>query len=270
MNYSYFFWILILLHCQLNAQLFQNSGAISTSMAGLDVNNENVWSINNNIAHLSKIENPTISISSFQPFLVKDFITSSLVLGLPTKDGAFGFNYSSNGNKYLRMHNIGLGYSKNLGMNLQSGIKLNYFLINAGDFYNKKSLISADIGLSAKLSKEFNIGMILKNPTLSKLSSFNDERLSTSIQFAAGYKFSNDLTLHTGIKKDINYPTSFLTAIYYQPNQKISINGGIGTKPNLAAFGMSFDLDNFTLSIASQVHQVLGWSPDFSIVYQFK
>ena len=49
-------------------QLLQNSGAFSTSIAGLDVNNENIWSINNNIGQLSKLEKTTISISSFQPF----------------------------------------------------------------------------------------------------------------------------------------------------------------------------------------------------------
>ena len=62
-------------------QLLQNSGAFSTSIAGLDVNNENIWSINNNIGQLSKLEKTTISISSFQPSLIKDFTISSFVLG---------------------------------------------------------------------------------------------------------------------------------------------------------------------------------------------
>ena len=51
------------------------------------------WSVNNNISQLSKIKNPELSISSFQPFLVKDFTTSSIVFGVPTKKGAFGMNF---------------------------------------------------------------------------------------------------------------------------------------------------------------------------------
>ena len=53
-------------------------------MSGLNVNNEDIWSVNNNISQLSKIKNPELS-NSFQPFLVKDFTTSSIVFGVPTK-----------------------------------------------------------------------------------------------------------------------------------------------------------------------------------------
>ena len=104
MKYLLIITSIIFFHSQIISQLFQNSGAFSTAMAGLDVNNENVWSINNNIGQLSKIENSSISISSFQPFLINDFTTSNFVYGLPTKKGALGVNYSNSGNKHLQMH----------------------------------------------------------------------------------------------------------------------------------------------------------------------
>ena len=192
MNYHWIFALIIICHFNAKGQIFQNNGALSTSMSGLNVNNEDVWSINNNISQLAKIKKPELSISSFQPFLIKDFTISSIVFGLPTKKGAFGMNLSTNGNKHLQIHNVGFGYSQKLGENIQSGIKLNYFMINAGDYYNKKSIISADIGFSTKLSNELQLGVSIKNPTFSRLSNFDDERLATSIQLAGGYKFSNE------------------------------------------------------------------------------
>ena len=53
---KYFFIIAAFVLCDisLQAQLFQDAGAISTSMAGLNANNNNVWSVNNNIGQLSK------------------------------------------------------------------------------------------------------------------------------------------------------------------------------------------------------------------------
>lgn len=270
MNYFYVFSLIIICHFNANGQIFQNSGALSTSMSGLNVNNEDVWSINNNISQLSKIKKPTLSISSFQPFLIKDFTTSSIVFGLPTSKGAFGMNFSTNGNKHLQMHNIGFGYSQKLGENIQSGIKLNYFMINAGDYYNKKSIISADIGFSTKLSNDLKLGICIKNPTFSKLSNINDEKLATNIQVAAGYKFSNELTVHTGIEKSIFYPASFLAAIEYQPTEKIFLSGGIKSNPSIASFGVSMSQKQFTICAATQIHQFLGWSPDLSIIYEFK
>ena len=270
MNYHWIFSLIILFHFNVKGQIFQNGGALSTSMSGLNVNNENIWSINNNISQIAKIKTPTLSISSFQPFLVNDFTTSSIVFGLPTQNGAFGINFSTNGNKHLQMHNIGFGYSHKLGENIQSGVKLNYFMINAGDYYNKKSIISADIGLSAKLSNDLKIGVCIKNPTFSKVSEFDDERLPTNIQLAAGYIFSNELTIHTGIEKSIFYPASFLAAIEYQPSEKIFLTGGIKSNPSIASFGVSMSQNQFIITAATQIHQFLGWSPDLSIIYQFK
>jgi len=270
MNYHWIISLILICHFYAKGQIFQNSGALSTSMSGLNVNNEDIWSVNNNISQLSKIKNPELSISSFQPFLVKDFTTSSIVFGVPTKKGAFGINFSTNGNKHLQMHNVGFGYSQKLGENFQSGIKLNYFMINAGDYYNKRSVISTDIGFSSKLSNELQLGICIKNPTFTKLSNFDDERLATNFQLAAGYKFSNELILHTGVEKNIFYPASFLAAIEYQPSEKIFLSGGIKSNPSIASFGVSMSQKQFTICAATQIHQFLGWSPDLSIIYQFK
>ena len=142
--------------------------------------------------------------------------------------------------------------------------------INAGDFYNKRSVWNADLGMSAALSKELELGVIIKNATLSKIADYNNERLTTNFQIGASYHFSKDLIVQTGLEKNINYPASFLAAINYKPNEKIIINGGIASNPSLAAFGISLIQKKFTLSFATQIHQYLGWSPDISIIYQFK
>ena len=94
--------------------------------------------------------------------------------------------------------------------------------------------------------------------------------MATNIQLAAGYQFSNELTLHTGVEKNIFYPASFLAAIEYQPSEKIFLSGGIKSNPSIASFGISMTQKQFTICAATQIHQFLGWSPDLSIIYQFK
>ena len=78
MKYFFIITSLILCDISLQAQLFQDAGAISTSMVLLNANNNNVWSVNNNIGQPSKIEYVRTSISTFQPFLIKDFFTSKI------------------------------------------------------------------------------------------------------------------------------------------------------------------------------------------------
>ena len=68
----------------------------------------------------------------------------------------------------------------------------------------------------------------------------------------------------------MSYPLSFMTGIQYQPTEKVCIRGGIGTNPSLASLGINVQLKKLRLVFATQIHQILGWSPDFGIVYQFK
>lgn len=266
-------WIIVLGFIVSNtfyAQILENSGPASTAMAGLNVNNANLWSLNNNIGQLVNINSSEIGVSVYQPFLLKEFTTSNLIVGIKNNNKAFGLNYSNYGNEFLQINSAGLGYSMKLSENFQSGIKLNYFHFNAGEYYNNKSVFTADLGLNAKLTQELNINLAIKNPTLTNLDDFDNEKIPTIMQFGIGYKFSEQLSLNTGINKNIAYPSSFLAAIDYQPTKKIRLMGGIGTQPTIAAFGIGVDLKLFDLNFATQIHQILGWSPDFSITYKFE
>ena len=266
-------WILFFLFTISNSiytQVLENSGPASTAMAGLNVNNSNLWSLNNNIGQLVNINSSEIGVSVYQPFVLKEFTTSNLIFAIKNKNKAFGLNYSNYGNEFLQINSAGFGYSMKLSENLQSGIKLNYFHFNAGEYYNNKSVFTADLGLNAKLTKELNINLSIKNPTLTNLDDFNNEKIPTIMQFGIGYKFSEQLSLNTGINKNIAYPSSFLAAIDYQPTKKIRFRGGIGTQPTIAAFGIGVNLKFFELNFATQIHQILGWSPDFSITYKFE
>ena len=80
--YSIFFSFFILSYLTYKGQIIENGGAISTSMAGLNVNTIDVWSTNNNIGQLANLEKSTVSVSIFQPFLLKDFSTANLAFGL--------------------------------------------------------------------------------------------------------------------------------------------------------------------------------------------
>mgnify|MGYP005740181503 FL=1 len=88
--------------------------------------------------------------------------------------------------------------------------------------------------------------------------------------FGASYYFSKDLIIHTGIDKNINYPASFLAGINYQPNEKIFLNAGVGSKPSLSSFGFGIIQQNLIFCFATQIHQFLGWSPEISVTYQVK
>ena len=157
-----------------------------------------------------------------------------------------------------------------LGDHVSAGVKFNYHNINLGNFYGSSSIISGDIGISAELSDELKFGAAIKNPTLSKLADYEDERLPTLIQIGFDYLISEQLHTLIAIEKDIMYPASVKAALIYQPMKSIVLRGGVGTQPTTAAFGIGTSIKSLNIDLATQYHQVLGFSPEISINYCFK
>ena len=157
-----------------------------------------------------------------------------------------------------------------LGDHIAAGIKLNYHYINLGNYYGNNSIISGDIGLIAELSSDLKFGASLKNPTLSKLADYEDERLPTLIQIGLDYLISDQLQTLIAIEKDIMYPASMKAAVIYKPIDNFILRGGVGTQPTTVAFGIGTSIKSLNIDIATQYHQILGFSPELSIHYSFK
>lgn len=247
------------------SQVIFDQGAISNSLAGANITLSDVWSVNNNIGNLSQLQNSQIGISLNNRFLIPDFTTSTIVFALPFDDKALGINYSNFGNVNYQIHKAGIGYAMKLGKNISGGIKMNYLSINLGDFYGSKSIISGDIGISAQLNTALKMGVLIQNPTLSKLVNFEDERIPSLIHLGFNYEVSEQLNTIVTIEKDIIYPVSLRAAIVYRPAEKLTINAGVGTQPTTFGFGLGTQFNRVSLNIGSQYHQILGFSPELSL-----
>jgi hypothetical protein len=239
-------------------------------MAGLNVTECNLWSVNNNIGNLASLQTTQVGISINNRFLISDLSTGTLAFAIPFNKKAIGINYSNFGNENYQYHTAGLGYSMELGEHITAGMKLNYHYINLGNFYGNSSIISGDIGLCAELSSELKFGASIKNPTLSKLADYEDERLPTLIQIGFDYLISKQLQTLIAIEKDILYPASIKAAIIYQPIDSFTLRGGVGTQPTTAAFGIGTSIKTLNIDLGTQYHQILGFSPELTIQYSFK
>ena len=251
------------------SQIIFDQGATSTAIVGASVTQTNLWSINNNIGSLSSIEGVQAGFSFNNRFLVSDFSTNTAAFAIPFNNAAVGLIYSNYGNENYQIHKVGAGYSMRLGDNISGGLKFNYLLLNLGDFYGSKSIFSADLGLNAKLNSDLKMGVIIKNPTLSKIADFEDERIPTIIQLGFDYSVSEQLNTIIAIEKDILYAASVKAAIIYSPIEKMTIRAGVGTYPTSFGFGLGTSYKNVFFDLGTQYHQVLGFSPELSITTNF-
>ena len=76
---------ILLFHQHYFSQILFDQGATSTAICGANVTQTDVWSINNNIGSLAKIESISLGVSINNRFLISDFSTGALAFVLPLK-----------------------------------------------------------------------------------------------------------------------------------------------------------------------------------------
>jgi hypothetical protein len=71
-------------------------------------------------------------------------------------------------------------------------------------------------------------------------------------------------------EKDMRYKPSFRIGVEYRYKEIASVRAGIGTNPLNHAFGFGFNFGSFLFDIAAVRHEVLGYSPQASIIWVSK
>lgn len=197
--------------------------------------------------------------------------SQGLVFAIPLKVGVISTGVQSYGFKNFRTNRIGLGYSLFLSEFLSMGVQLNYHQLRLTDVYGMKQSLTAEVGLQAKINKDWKIGCSIFNMGRSLLSTYSEDRLTTLIRFGTYYKLSEKVMVVAEAEKNIEYPLRIKAALEYAPMSKVFLRGGIATQPIELSAGFGYKLKSqYHLDFGSSYHQILGWSPHFSFTYQMK
>jgi len=70
-------------------------------------------------------------------------------------------------------------------------------------------------------------------------------------------------------EKDIDQSAIFKTGIEYHVIEKLFVRGGIATNPTYSTVGFGLKLKQFDIDFATNYHQQLGYTPQFSLTYHF-
>lgn len=245
-------------------------GARSAGMAHSSVTLSDVWATHHNQAGLGWLSTPSAGAYFENRFAISEFNQMGVSIAYPFKSGSFGLSYSGFGYQLYKENKIGLAYGMKFNDRITGGVQLNYHSLRIGNDYGSSSTVSVEAGIQAKLTDELSIGMHVFNPTKSKLIEYNDERIPTIVRLGLGYRFSDKLLLTAEAEKDIDFDAVFRSGIEYMATDKFFLRGGIATNPGLIAFGFGVKFDNFRADIASTYHSTLGFSPQISLIYDFK
>lgn len=256
----------------LHAQVYSAMGSRSSGVANASLLlTDNVYAPFTNQAGLASFNKFAACAFTHNKFLIKELATHGAAVIVPGgKNGAFSGSILYHGYSYFNQTKAAIGYGKKLSDVISAGIQIDYISTSIAEDYGSKSAFTFELGFIAKITQSLTAGAHIFNPIRAKLAEYNDEKIPSIARLALSYKFNDKCTLLAQSDKDFDKDFSFKSGIEYQVAKPLCLRAGINSKPTLLAFGLGINLGDFVIDIATDYHQVLGYSPTVGICYKVK
>jgi hypothetical protein len=245
-------------------------GGRAASMGNAAVTLFDLWAVSHNQAGLSQIEHITAGVYMENRFLIPELNLGAGALAVPAAGGVFGLSFTHFGYAMFNENKVGLAYSRMFGERFSAGLQLNYHHLSIGEDYGNKSSVTFELGVIYELIDNLHVGFHLFNPTKTKIADYNNERIPTVMRGGFSYTFSDQVIFVFETEKDINLDPVYKVGLEYRIIEPLYVRVGVGTNPMSNAFGFGLVFGNFQIDLSSSYHHILGYSPQFSLLYQFK
>lgn len=263
--------ILTLIACSSSyGQGWVPAGGKSMSMANASSCNIDVWGYHNNPGALGKLESFTAGVSYENRFLLKELQSQGFAVAIPMKVGVISVGGHVYGYNQFRSYKGGLGYSMKLADKFYAGVQLNYQGLRLPQNYGSANSMTAEAGVYGEITDNWTFGVSVFNIGRTKLSEYQDDRYMTVMRFGSSYKFSDKVLLSGEFEKDLEHDFRFKTGLEYQVIDNFFVRGGVATAPVEVTFGFGYKFKQIQVDLGSAYHQILGWSPHVSLVFQAK
>lgn len=248
---------------------FRKAGARSAAMGHASVTIADVWSGFNNQAGLARVESPIAGIYFENRFSLKELAYSAASFTLPVKNGAVGLNVSHFGFSLWNESKAGIAYGRSFGKRFAVGVQLDYVSIHQCDYYGNTGFITFEVGLLTEISPKITLGAHLYNPFNATISKYSGERSSSCLNVGISWDINKSFMVTAEAEKHLNRKPSFNTGVECRVIHGVYIRSGISTSGCLFSFGAGVELKRFVLDFSTSQHNVLGFSPQAAISYNF-
>lgn len=245
-------------------------GARATGMGNASVTMTDAWSILNNIAGMTGMEQTTAFATYENRFGFAPFQTLGIgaVAPLSSTGGVVGASISRFGDELYNELKIGIGYAHKIDM-VSLGLKINYLQVYLQDLGSRGSFVF-ELGGLVDLSPEISFGASIYNFSQSSFTSefAEDEPVPVIMKAGLSYTPSEVLLMILEVEKDIDYPASIRAGLEYQIIKGIYGRTGIRTAPFDLHFGGGISVKKWIIDLALTTQNNLGTSYTFSLGYQ--
>ncbi|HMQ49735.1 MAG TPA: hypothetical protein PKA00_19880 [Saprospiraceae bacterium] len=243
-----------------------SSGARGIGMGGVGLTFKDINSLFANPAGLSYLEGVAATVMAEERFLVAEIKSVSAGGAIPTQSGTYGLSLNYLGFEGYNEQRLGLAYSRKLLESLSIGGQ--FIVLNTRiPEYGSNIVATFELGFLLGLFPNLDLGFHVFSPL--RVNILPDEQLPTVFRLGLGYQPSEKVKLLAEVEKDIDYLTRVKMGLDYKIIKPLYLRLGMATEPTLLSFGLGLQLESgLLIDVASQYHQVLGFTPAISLTYQ--
>ncbi len=247
-------------------------GAKSAAMGGASVASIDFWGVFNNPSVNSYIREVSAGAYFENRYMLKELSYRGLGVVLPVaQNDAFAINVQQFGYAQYLESKVGLAYSKKFGEAFAAGLQFDYLNTFIGEGIGNKHAFTFEFGLFSKFNKKLSLGFLAFNPARIKLSDYNgyNDYIPVVLKLGARYEFSERISAISEVEKDIYRDYVLKFGLDYKLSDILYVRGGLSTGIVAYSFGIGVHYNNVMFDISTSVHQVLGPSPQVSLMYCF-
>lgn len=242
-------------------------GARSQAMGNASIALNGPWAMFQNQAGLVAVERFSAGVFYQSRYAIAELATAGAGVALPAAGGVFGLTYVQYGYSGYREQRAGLAYARKLGENFDVGIQFDYIGVAIGGIYGSTGAFTFQGGARYQLSDDLALAVHVFNPVRAQLADFNDERLPSVLRFGALYALSERVNMTAEVRKHIDHTPLLAAGLEYEVLENFFVRGGASGAPSRFTFGMGYQFGDFIFDISSAYNEVLGYSPQLSLMY---
>jgi len=239
----------------------------SNALGSCGLIQNSVWSNFTNQAGLAEINQFIIGAGTENSFGIKELSTHTAVFALPVNGGVFGLNVSYTGFELYNESKIGLAFAKKLSDNFNIGIQVDYLGVYVDEGTNNHNNLTFEIGAQKRLMRELTLGAHIFNPIEVELN--EDENIPSIFKLGLRYDANEKVSIFTEGELESEQNAKPKLGLEYKIITQLQLRTGFSTNPAKNSFGIGYTLNKIQLDIAVNRHQLLGYSPQFSVSSTF-
>lgn len=244
-----------------------NNGGRTLGMGNTGVVNRDLSSVYSNQAGLAYLTEMQAGVFGSRRFSIADINSVGAAFAYPTNSGTFGIDVNYYGFEGFNEQSVGLNYGRKLFDKLAIGGKI---LVNTTSIpeYGNAATFTFALGFYSRVFDKVHLAGHVFNPIRAEVTI--NETLPTNLRIGLTYFPSKKTTLNLEAEQDLERETRVKAGVEYQMIEQLYLRFGVQTEPVQVSFGVGFALEQLKIDVASQYHQVLGFTPGISVFYTGK